>query len=221
MRKVEKTAWGFVLRCLESEKRESLCLPVPIERWIEGPLNLRLEVADLSKFAPAGHEVLGMAIYSTRTIRVSHRIVDQENRYRFTIAHELGHLALHGHLSGSYRDSTDGAYLDAVVEREADKFAAAFLVPANAFRQELPRITAYCGFEAAQFLEQVSNEDSAATAIFLNEVVPRISRRFGVAKTTALGRFRDLQIDGTRPMVPHRILQQLHKRLDGKRGTSE
>lgn len=50
-------------------------------------------------------------------------------RYRFTCAHELGHLLLH-------RDFAPG---DIRHEREADKFAAEFLTPAEQIAPHLPR----------------------------------------------------------------------------------
>jgi Zn-dependent peptidase ImmA (M78 family)/transcriptional regulator with XRE-family HTH domain len=49
-------------------------------------------------------------------------------RHRFTAAHELGHLLLHG-------DAVPG---DLLQEREADTFAAEFLTPGEAIRPELP-----------------------------------------------------------------------------------
>jgi Zn-dependent peptidase ImmA (M78 family)/transcriptional regulator with XRE-family HTH domain len=54
--------------------------------------------------------------------------VDDVFRHRFTAAHELGHLLMHGEYSAG----------DATLEREADRFAAEFLMPANVIRDELP-----------------------------------------------------------------------------------
>lgn len=53
---------------------------------------------------------------------------DDVFRHRFTAAHELGHILLH-------RDHTAG---DSALERQADRFAAEFLMPANVIRDELP-----------------------------------------------------------------------------------
>lgn len=52
------------------------------------------------------------------------------DRERFTLAHELGHFVLHGDL-----ESPESA------EREADEFAAEFLMPAAEIRQQLKGIT--------------------------------------------------------------------------------
>jgi Zn-dependent peptidase ImmA (M78 family) len=53
---------------------------------------------------------------------------DDIYRYRFTAAHELGHLVLHG-------DTAPG---DTQHEREADTFAAEFLTPRSTILPELP-----------------------------------------------------------------------------------
>ena len=210
MRKVENTAWKHILKCLEAEGRSSLCLPIPIERWVEGPLGLRLEIADLRHLDSSAGEVLGATLLAEKVIRISDRIVEQENRYRFTVAHELGHVMLHNHLSGRFRDTSDGEFLAGKFEREADRFAAAFLIPANAFRQELARYSTQSGIAAIELLGSVSREEAAATQILTQDVLPKVSKRFGVAQTTALGRFRDLQIDGCRPMIPFRVISRLH-----------
>ena len=65
------------------------------------------------------------------------------NRKRFSIAHELGHLFLHmGYLmdperwkkSGEYRDSVYYRFGHNIEEEEANEFAAAFLMPEDEFR---------------------------------------------------------------------------------------
>ena len=50
-------------------------------------------------------------------------------RHRFSIAHEIGHLLLHG----------DAGEHSAAIEKEADEFAAAFLTPAAAMDAALPQ----------------------------------------------------------------------------------
>lgn len=50
-------------------------------------------------------------------------------KHRFSVAHEIGHLLLHG-------DVTEPS---AAIEREADAFAAAFLTPASAMDATLPQ----------------------------------------------------------------------------------
>ncbi|MCS4277799.1 Zn-dependent peptidase ImmA (M78 family)/transcriptional regulator with XRE-family HTH domain [Mycetocola sp. BIGb0189] len=54
---------------------------------------------------------------------------DDVFRHRFTAAHELGHILMHGEFSAG----------DPTLEREADRFAAEFLMPSNIILDELPR----------------------------------------------------------------------------------
>ena len=63
-----------------------------------------------------------------RPIVVLNADKDDKARFRHTAAHELGHLVAHD-------DADPGSR---VVERQADSFAAAFLMPANEIRPHLP-----------------------------------------------------------------------------------
>jgi Zn-dependent peptidase ImmA (M78 family)/transcriptional regulator with XRE-family HTH domain len=57
------------------------------------------------------------------------------DRQRFTVAHELGHLTMHQ--SAAPPDSAETAR---VVERQAHRFAAAFLLPADYFLEDLDEV---------------------------------------------------------------------------------
>ena len=67
-------------------------------------------------------------------------------RHRFTAAHELGHLILHG-------DTAPG---DHQQEREADAFAAEFLMPEATISGELPLRTDFTAFIRLQHTWGVS-----------------------------------------------------------------
>lgn len=54
------------------------------------------------------------------------------DRQRFTVAHELGHLALHAHL-----DAPATAQDARLIEKQAHRFAASFLAPGDAMLDEL------------------------------------------------------------------------------------
>jgi Zn-dependent peptidase ImmA (M78 family) len=71
--------------------------------------------------------------YSTRAFRRPLAILtadraDDVLRHRFSAAHELGHLILHGAFPSG----------EAWLERQADEFAAEFLTPRSAILKELP-----------------------------------------------------------------------------------
>jgi Zn-dependent peptidase ImmA (M78 family)/transcriptional regulator with XRE-family HTH domain len=82
---------------------------------------------------PTPHNVARINAYSTLAFRrplvvLTADRADDVLRHRFSAAHELGHLVLHG-------GSPSG---DQALEREADEFAAEFLTPREAIRDELP-----------------------------------------------------------------------------------
>jgi Zn-dependent peptidase ImmA (M78 family)/transcriptional regulator with XRE-family HTH domain len=79
------------------------------------------------------HEVARIDAFSTlafdRPVMVlSVDKADDVFRHRFTAAHELGHLIMHGEYTAG----------DPALERQADRFAAEFLMPTNVVRDELP-----------------------------------------------------------------------------------
>jgi hypothetical protein len=80
--------------------------------------------------------------------RISVRQEPNEERQRFSIAHELGHLFLHmGYLVDEGKWSANSNYTDSVYyrfgfgveESEANEFAGAFLMPADEFRIQVAR----------------------------------------------------------------------------------
>lgn len=78
------------------------------------------EVANIDAFSTAS--------FGRPVLVLSPDRADDVYRHRFSAAHELGHIVLHGgHTSGT-----------ADIEREADRFAAEFLTPRSTMEQELP-----------------------------------------------------------------------------------
>jgi Zn-dependent peptidase ImmA (M78 family) len=110
-------------------------IPVPVESIAEDFLGLRIEQAYM--------DCSGMLLPEQRLIRINAtegpRNEAPLRRFRFTIAHELGHWICHA-LEGvapavSYCraiDLTEAA--DRTLEREANIFAAELLMPENAVR---------------------------------------------------------------------------------------
>jgi len=84
-------------------------------------------------FLPPDEDAITVDAFSTSrpprpiVVLTAHRF-DDVHRYRFTAAHELGHLMLHGGTASK----------DAPREREADVFAAEFLTPRDSILPELP-----------------------------------------------------------------------------------
>lgn len=63
MRRVERTAWKAIVRCVKVRKLTAMPMPIPVEEWIEGPLGIRFDITDLSHL---GENVLGAACVGAR-----------------------------------------------------------------------------------------------------------------------------------------------------------
>ncbi|GAA0389059.1 XRE family transcriptional regulator [Microbispora corallina] len=84
-------------------------------------------------FPPADEDAATVDAFSTSqlprpVVVLTANRFDDIHRYRFTAAHELGHLVLHGDIASG----------DSQQEREADAFAAELLTPRDSILPELP-----------------------------------------------------------------------------------
>lgn len=191
MRRVERAAWSTIVRCVRARKLTSIPLPIPVEAWIEGPLGIRFGVADLSALGP---NVLGRALPRDREIEVSHTIAGDEPRFRFTAAHELGHVVMHAKLSDEFREEADRDFYERSIEREADRFAAAFLMPLPAFAATLQEASASASIEPHALLAGLRRGDATLCSAFRDRILPVLCERFGVSRSAAAYRFADIEL---------------------------
>lgn len=199
MRRVERFAWNAVLRCVRAKKLTTLPLPIPVEAWIEGPLGIHLLIADLTHLGPG---VLGYAMTTDNEIAVSNTLVNQEGRFRFTAAHELGHVLLHKNIASEFRDTDDGDFMERRIEREADRFAAAFLMPLPALCTEFSMSATTLWSDPQSMLHAVARGDAPARDAFRSTVLPHITKKFGVSLSAAVRRFSDVQFPSGEPALP-------------------
>jgi hypothetical protein len=121
----------------------SQAIPVPIEEIID--LNFKINIIPIP-----GLEEFGVNAYTWKDLKnicVDQGIyMGQENRYRFTLAHEIGHMVLHRDLFRSFDvDSIEG-YLEFInsigiedyrwLEKHADTFAGLVLVPPRPLKEK-------------------------------------------------------------------------------------
>ncbi len=135
------------------------------------------------------HWGMSVAVGDIPVIRVTRPSNDPEfdipgDRQRFTVAHELGHLVLH---SGSAQPSTpaDAARL----EREANRFAAAFLVPGDAALDDL----------------------NAAGGRVTLSVLAQLKQKWGYAIKAFVFRFRELGV------IDDAQARSLYKQISARR----
>jgi hypothetical protein len=146
--KIEATARNLIGRYHDRFGPEGH-LPVPVEEILESYLGLDLEFGDLKEQLGVP-DVLGATWVNERRVVIDQSLDPTENprqegRYRFTIAHELGHWELHRHLfeeiSGQGMLFHDDPLPSIVcrtrskkepIEWQADAFAGYLLMPKEA-----------------------------------------------------------------------------------------
>lgn len=185
---VESIAEDF-LASIAAYVWDGVSLPVPIEDIADSHAGLLIrDVQDLATAPGAppiikGQSLSGLLLPARGEIWVSTaEASDWPARRRFTIAHELGHWCLHGTLEHSVfcRASTvdadpvtaiDSADPVASMEREANAFAAAVLMPAHLIREHY----AASGRDFARLCETFGSSGSAMGRRLRAVIPPRAS----------------------------------------------
>ena len=115
--------------------------PIPVERIAENYLGYAIDITDEGMFADP--DFLGGINFGDKVIMVNGSIEDQEGRYNFTIAHELGHHCLHKQLFESHADNGEIMCREQrekpLEEVQADYFAATILMPSELVREAFDR----------------------------------------------------------------------------------
>lgn len=127
--------------------------PVPIDEIVEEHLKLAVEYRDLRAEFPEG-DVLGAIWFNDKLIAIDQSLVPEDfpamrGRYRFTLAHELGHWQLHRHLylrrAGERSlllnipakpDHVLRSHASDPKEVQANRFAACLLMPREMIKRE-------------------------------------------------------------------------------------
>lgn len=208
-RLIERRAWACLERCQKKLGLSEIPLPVPVEAWIEHPLGIRLGFEDLSRLGP---DVLGGAFVEEQEILIDQRVTAHEGRCRFTCAHELGHLVLHRRISQVFRETQlDATFSEDVYERQANRFAAAFLMPLALLEREIVAVLRASGLEAARCLYELMQRSAESEWLWRYRILPAITERFAVSLTAAIFRCADVQpwVTGAKPLLPRSLANRL------------
>lgn len=206
---IERKARRALSFCMHKLGLTGIPLPVPVDRWIEAAYGIRFGISDLSHIGP---RVLGASFLRDREILISERALLHEGRYRFTCAHELAHFVLHMHVRDRFCDDDEPEIVfDDEIERQADRFAAAFLLPVNLFEHEVVRIAQGIGADPRECLIELLMPSDGSFRLWQNIFVPALSRTFGVSKMAVLIRAHSLQLNGpdARTLIPSRHFYDL------------
>ena len=123
----------------------TLQIPVPIEQIIE--FQLHLDIVPLPGLEEA-FEIVGFTASTLDEISVDQHVYEHRpGRYRFTLAHEVGHVVLHAELFKEHRFRGADEWKRFVrafpdldlsrLEWQAHSFAGLVLVPSEALQREL------------------------------------------------------------------------------------
>ena len=200
-RVTDRRAWNCLERCRRILGLKQLPLPIPVEEWIESPLGIRFGFGDLSHL---GDGVLGAAFVREREILIDERVLDHDGRYRFTCAHELGHIVLHQSVGRRFLErGLDVTFSSNRYERQADRFAAAFLLPLPRLERLVVEALAERSLKRADCVYMLMQPTTESEWLWRYCVLPKLTTCFGVSLSAAIYRCADLQTQITKP---HRLL---------------
>jgi hypothetical protein len=101
-----------------------------VDDLVENFLGIRVEIQDLRRLdTRAGACVFGFADTGRRRIAICDRVLENPPLYRSTLSHEAGHICLHSDGAVAEYPYAPEANGRPKVEREADNFMAALLLP--------------------------------------------------------------------------------------------
>lgn len=205
----DSKAWSTIERCMAGHRLQEIPLPIPVEEWIENPLGVRFGYSDLSYLGPG---VLGATFLSSNEILIDEKAPAHEGRCRFTCAHELGHMILHRRVRDKFYDThADARFTLDKCERQADRFAAAFLMPLPALEKELLHALDQKGLARADCVNELLHVTAESEWLWRYRVLPRLTKAFDVSVSAAVFRCADIQL---RLRNPRRLLpRQLIRRL--------
>jgi len=203
--RAERSAAKCLEHCRQKLGLDEILLPVPVDQWIETVFDIRFGIADLSHLGP---EVLGAAYIKEHEIAIAESAMKHEGRYRFTCAHELAHFVLHSHIACVFKDGElPRLELADRLDREADKFAAAFLSPLPLLEREIVSLCRAEEMDAEYCLAELMSPSAESLWLWEGFFVPFLMQQFGISKAALVYRCRDLRLDSEdgRSFMPARI----------------
>lgn len=200
-RRVERLALETLEECCAQLGLQEIPLPIPVERWIEHPLGIGFGVQDLTHL---GERTLGAAFIKEREILVSDRLDGNDGPFRFTCAHELGHIILHKKVAVAFRDDQVGQDAQADrYERQADRFAAAFLMPIDLLVRGLFAVARDQKLDEKRSLVELMLDTAESEWLWRYRFLPVLTKRFGVSLSAMLNRFSGLRLPDRENFLPY------------------
>ena len=158
---IEARAQALIER-YEDEMGVRVRAPVPVETVAEHFLGYRIDITDEGLFEDPRY--LGGIVFDENVIRINASVESHEGRYNFTIAHEIGHHVLHREHYLAAREAETPAIMcrevsaKPLVERQADQFASALLMPAEEVSKAIRKLNVLSGETSVRALRALAGK---------------------------------------------------------------
>lgn len=162
-------------------------IPIPIEKIID--LQLQIDIIPIpglkDVFEKAGLDIDAFIAPDFKSISVDMHIQEKvTTRYRFTLAHEIGHMVLHSYLYKQFQFNTMDQWIEIInnmpisesriVEWQADEFAGLVLVPREFLKEKFVK--------AIKDTEEILNKIyRARTDIMIDLSISSLAKEFVVS----------------------------------------
>ncbi len=169
--------------------------------------NIRFEFGGALGFNESSYKILGACNPKKRIILIDCSLSENTSKFNFTLAHELGHLALHRNLEIKYSEKEDGKNLNIISENsqngkkkktdidwmewQANQYASSLLMPMQIFRTALIIIQEELGLSKRGTIFIDEQQDNQITFF---KILSSLSLKFGVSKTAVQIRLNTLKL---------------------------
>ncbi|MCG3122932.1 MAG: hypothetical protein GIKADHBN_01337 [Phycisphaerales bacterium] len=189
--------------CLAAKALREPPTPIPAELWVESPLGYDFGFEQIQSNRP-GFMTCGYAILGMKIIRIHQDLADDEAKVRWTTAHEVGHHVLHTrptHQQAPVCSSDPGWRYRDIWERQADRFAAAFLMPPHLLVREFFAVCRLAEWDPENAIIDLLSDTPRATHMWTHTVIPHLARVFGVHDAGVIYRLCDLRLFDDGPLL--------------------
>lgn len=146
------------------------------------------------------NQILGKIVFSPLTIFITKELYADFRRWRFTLAHEIGHLILHSHILKEYIDdnsdieksiSLDGGVptgMNKRMEVQANMFASRLLLPYKSFLKDVQKY-----FEKADVNRgRLYLDHQPCNIILVNNFLNELKNKYDVSNEVSKYRLKEL-----------------------------
>lgn len=212
LKQAEDAADKALRWCLRKLRLKTAPLPIPIDVWIERPMGLELVIMDMKK-AYKSEEIEGNTVPADYAIEIEQTLVDDDPRFRFVCAHEVGHMLLHRDAKRVFVDRTHVPLtLHSIQEAQADRFAISFLMPLQTLFDRLFWLAEQHRTEPLKFMEILMANSPDAELLWARVVLPDLQRAFGLSVEHLINRLASLRLrKGSQEFLQYPVAQRLRQ----------